>query len=440
MRRFPKIIDLIILFSLNFILFQYSWYLSILISIAIFLGFYAFRVYDIETMNSLNESVIRIFAGFILGSVLILLIYPFFDNIITRDTFFYNFIFSLIIFPSIHKIEYSLFEKHANQKRYLVIGREDEIGNVLKELEEKTLNKLKFVDYINPSPITLDELVNDGFSIYEVNRINKIIRFVNKEEKHKYDAILITDPKLEENVKDKLDEYKELGIEIEYLPNLVEKYLKRIPLEVAIKFKEYYSVIFEHDYESPAKRIIDVIGSSIALIIFSPFMMITTIMIFIEDRTPIVFKQERIGKNEKPFTMHKFRSMKNVKTNGPKFADDEKDRILKVGKLIRPIRIDETLQFINIFKGDMSLVGPRPEQIPFVKEFNKGIPFYYARHKVKPGLTGWAQIMFKYASSQEDTKIKLSYDLYYVKNRSTLFDLRIILQTIEAVFWKRGAK
>ncbi|WGS66042.1 exopolysaccharide biosynthesis polyprenyl glycosylphosphotransferase [Marinitoga aeolica] len=418
MRKFPKIIDLIILIIINIFLFNYTWYISLIISLSLFLGYYAFRSYDLETMNSLNESIIRIFAGFLLGSVILLFFYPIFlENNINRNTFINNLFISLLILPLLHKLEYQLFEKHAKPKRYLVIGRENEIGQVLNELGEKTLNKLQFIDYINPSPVKLDELVSEG-----------------------YHAILVTDPKLEEIVKDKLEEYKEMGIEIEYLPNLVEKHLKRIPLEVVKKFKEYYSIIFEQEQYSPAKRLIDIIGSIIALIIFSPFMILTSVLIYIEDRKPIVFNQKRVGLNERPFNMVKFRSMKNIKTDGPKFADDEKDRILKVGRLIRPIRIDETLQFINILKGDMSLVGPRPEQIPFVKEFNRNIPFYYARHKVKPGLTGWAQIMFKYASSQEDTKIKLSYDLYYVKNRNTLFDLRIILQTLEAVFWKRGAK
>ncbi|WP_206521857.1 sugar transferase, partial [Thermotoga sp. Ku-13t] len=108
--------------------------------------------------------------------------------------------------------------------------------------------------------------------------------------------------------------------------------------------------------------------------------------------------------------------------------------------LIRPIRLDETLQFVNILKGDMSIVGPRPEQVPFVRDFEQMIPFYSYRHKVKPGLTGWAQIMYEYSSNFEEVKTKLPYDLWYVKNRSIFLDLRIILQTLEAVLWRRGAK
>ncbi|WP_407701724.1 sugar transferase [Thermosipho ferrireducens] len=173
---------------------------------------------------------------------------------------------------------------------------------------------------------------------------------------------------------------------------------------------------------------------------FSPFMLITAIAIYLEDGRPIVFKQLRVGKNNKHFTLIKFRSMKKQKKDKAKFADQEQDRILKIGRIIRPLRIDESLQFINILKGDMSIVGPRPEQIPFARQFEKEIAFYSQRHHVKPSLTGWAQIMYKYASNTEEIKKKLSYDLWYVKNRNILLDLKIILQTIEAVFWKRGAK
>ena len=228
--------------------------------------------------------------------------------------------------------------------------------------------------------------------------------------------------------------------EIEYLPNMAEKYLNRIPIEVAQKFKEYYEVIFNNVTEHPSKRFLDIIISSIALAILSPVILILSIIILIEDGKPVVYKQQRIGLNEEKFTMHKFRSMKNrANQNEVKFATDEQDRILKIGKIIRPIRLDEILQFYDILIGKMSFVGPRPEQIQLVEEYNELIPFYWARHKLKPGLTGWAQIMYKYSASLEETKMKLSYDLYYIKNRDIFLDLNIIIKTIEAVFWRRGA-
>jgi exopolysaccharide biosynthesis polyprenyl glycosylphosphotransferase len=327
--------------------------------------------------------------------------------------------------PIIHKIEYNIYEKHMPVKNYLVIGRKEEIGNIMEEISEKTLNKIKFTQYINPSPATLDEIMKQN---------------TQKTSSQTIHGIVVTDPKLEERVKPQIQNYKAEGLEIQYLPNMVEKYLKRIPIEVAEKFKEYYEVVFQKAEEYPLKRFVDIIISSIALVILSPIILILSLIILIEDGKPVVYTQERIGLNNEKFTMHKFRSMKNnPEKSSAKFATDEQDRILKTGKIIRPIRLDEILQFYDILKGNMSFVGPRPEQIKFVEEYNELIPFYWARHKLKPGLTGWAQIMYKYSSNLEEVKTKLSYDLYYVKNSNIFLDVNIVFKTIEAVFWKRGA-
>jgi len=174
--------------------------------------------------------------------------------------------------------------------------------------------------------------------------------------------------------------------------------------------------------------------------VYSPVILISAIFIMIEDGWPVIFKQIRVGQDGKEYWMIKLRSMRKQKTGGPKFADDEKHRILKIGKFIRPTRIDESLQFVNVLKGEMSLVGPRPEQVPFVRMFEQQIPYYSLRHKVKPGITGWAQICYQYSSSVEETAIKLSYDLYYVKNRTVFMDLKILLLTLETLVFRRGAK
>jgi lipopolysaccharide/colanic/teichoic acid biosynthesis glycosyltransferase len=159
-----------------------------------------------------------------------------------------------------------------------------------------------------------------------------------------------------------------------------------------------------------------------------------------EDGRPIIFKQQRVGKDGKSFTMYKFRTMRNVRVDQAKFATQEQDRILKIGHIIRPYRLDELPQFFNVLKGEMSVVGPRPEQIDFVKEYSQEIPGYDFRHIVKPGITGWAQIRYKYSASMEETKQKLSYDLYYVKNRTIFLDLKIMLHTLETIVFRRGAK
>jgi len=167
----------------------------------------------------------------------------------------------------------------------------------------------------------------------------------------------------------------------------------------------------------------------------------TALGVMLSSGRPVLFTQKRIGKNGSDYTLHKFRSMKKkAKGAVAAFADQDQDRITKFGHFIRKTRLDELPQFWDVLTGNMSLIGPRPEQPEFVKEFRKEIPFYEYRHKVRPGITGWAQINFSYAADVTETRKKLEYDLYYVKNRSFLLNMQIGLKTIETMLGMRGAK
>ncbi|WP_419239788.1 exopolysaccharide biosynthesis polyprenyl glycosylphosphotransferase [Photobacterium leiognathi] len=172
-----------------------------------------------------------------------------------------------------------------------------------------------------------------------------------------------------------------------------------------------------------------------------PIMAITAILIKLENPGPAMFIQERVGQGGKVFRIYKFRSM-TVKEVGAedKFATQEQARVTKVGKIIRKVRIDELPQFFNVLKGDMSLIGPRPEQDSFVKQFEQEIPFYGYRHMVKPGITGWAQVVQGYADDTESTTEKLAFDLYYIKNLSFWLDVNIVFKTIRTMLTGFGAK
>jgi lipopolysaccharide/colanic/teichoic acid biosynthesis glycosyltransferase len=172
-------------------------------------------------------------------------------------------------------------------------------------------------------------------------------------------------------------------------------------------------------------------------------MLLVALAIWIESglRGPILYRQERVGKNEQLFRVLKFRSMRsNAEQDGiTRWTEPNDQRITCIGSLIRPIHMDELPQLINVLLGNMSFVGPRPERPEFVKILSQTIPFYSLRHRINPGITGWAQIRYPYGASQEDAWEKLQYDLYYVKNYSVFFDLIILLQTIHVVLWGKGA-
>lgn len=192
------------------------------------------------------------------------------------------------------------------------------------------------------------------------------------------------------------------------------------------------------------KRFVDLLASGTLLIITFPVILLIALAIKLEEgfRAPVFYRQERIGRNTKPFTVLKFRSMREDAEYDGKavWASAKDDRITRVGRILRAGRLDELPQVFNVFKGDMSFVGPRPERPEFVDKLKESIPYYAERHTVSPGITGWAQLRYGYGASEEDAVQKLQYDLYYVKNNNLLLDLIIILQTVEVVLWGKGAR
>ena len=186
------------------------------------------------------------------------------------------------------------------------------------------------------------------------------------------------------------------------------------------------------------QRVLDIVLSVIGLLIGIPLMVIFGILIKVEDNGPITYKQERLGKGGKKFYIYKLRSMRtDAEKFGAQWAEKDDPRITKVGKFIRKTRIDEIPQLFNILKGDMSIIGPRPERPSFTEEFNQEIPGFINRLAVKPGLTGWAQVNGGYEITPEE---KLKEDIFYIKNRSILLDLKILFKTVQVVLTGDGAR
>lgn len=194
------------------------------------------------------------------------------------------------------------------------------------------------------------------------------------------------------------------------------------------------------EWEKKLKRFLDIIAALILLVVNSPVIFLSAIAIKLDSKGPVFFKQERSGLNGKPFKMVKFRSMYQdaEKLTGPVWSQKDDPRITKVGRVIRKLRIDEIPQMYNVLKGEMSLVGPRPERPFFVEKLSEQIPYYKRRLKVRPGITGWAQVKHKYDESIEDVKIKLRYDLFYIENMSIRMDMKILFRTVFVVIFGKG--
>ena len=232
------------------------------------------------------------------------------------------------------------------------------------------------------------------------------------------------------------------GIQVFDLASHFEKTLGQIRLDSLYAGWLIFGDGFNQGHvRSLVKRISDIIFSTILLVTTLPLMVITTLLIALESGFPVLYRQERVGLNGRLFNVIKFRSMRrDAEPDGkPVWAKSDDDRVTKVGHIIRKLRIDELPQLFSVLKGDMSLVGPRPERPFFVDQLTREIPFYAVRHSVKPGITGWAQVCYHYGATVEDAAEKLQYDLYYVKNHSLALDVVVLLKTVGVVILGKGA-
>lgn len=233
------------------------------------------------------------------------------------------------------------------------------------------------------------------------------------------------------------------GLEVIDMPSFCERALGQIPIKNIEDSWFLYCDGFELLHRpllQRFKRIFDICASSVGLVLSLPLMGILGLLVRLDSKGPAFFLQERTGQNEKIFQIVKFRTMRNDAegVSGPVWASLRDYRVTRVGRWLRLTRLDEIPQFINVLKGEMSFIGPRPERPFFVEKLKKEIPYYALRFSVKPGLTGWAQVQYRYGASVEDAMEKLKFDLYYVKNMSWKLDIWIAIKTLKVVFFAQG--
>jgi sugar transferase (PEP-CTERM system associated) len=232
------------------------------------------------------------------------------------------------------------------------------------------------------------------------------------------------------------------GVRVEEAHTVLERMTGRIVME---HLSPSWLILSDGFRKSPlltwAKRFLDIVVSLAALVVSLPLFAAVAVAIWLESGSPVMFRQERTGLLGRSFNMLKFRSMRqDAEKEGPRWAAAADSRITRVGQLIRKLRIDELPQVINVLRGEMSLVGPRPERPHFVAMLEEQIPFYGLRHSVRPGITGWAQVRYQYGGSVEETKTKLEYDFFYIKHLSIMLDLAVLFETLKVMLSGRGAK
>ena len=321
--------------------------------------------------------------------------------------------------------------------RYIVI-----MGVVEKE-------SVVFVGENDYTQDLLESVKKDGQYVFTASLNNTDMKALGKEivemyKTKKFDVLvdftdkLLGDPKLT----GKLLQYKLEGLQYYNYLEFYETYENKLPIShLSPKwFLENTGFeIYHNNFNLKAKRLLDLFFAMLIGIFAAPVIILAAIIVKLESKGPIFFIQERIGEGNKKFNIVKFRSMTtDAEKDGPQWASKNDNRVTKFGKIMRATRIDELPQLWNVLRGEMSFVGPRPEREFFIQQLEKEIPYYNLRHTVKPGLTGWAQVMYPYGASVEDAYRKLQYDLYYIKHHSIPFDVKVLLKTVTIVIFGKG--
>jgi exopolysaccharide biosynthesis polyprenyl glycosylphosphotransferase len=272
-----------------------------------------------------------------------------------------------------------------------------------------------------------------------LGRASELLEIVNREEPMVL-VVALPSEKFKPIIRDLITS-SQRGVEIRDAISFSEEYFKKIPLQFIDDLWFLISYInIPRIHVQRIKRLMDIVISLLGLILTFPLCLLIAALIRIESRGSLFFVQERIGKEGKPFRLIKFRSMVQdaEEVTGPVWATTDDPRITRVGRFLRRWRLDEIPQLWNVLRGEMSLVGPRPERREFVEELKAKVPYFMERLSAKPGITGWAQIESSYASSVEESQVKLEFDLYYIKNVSFLLDLSILFRTLKVILWGKG--
>ncbi|MCF6202804.1 MAG: TIGR03013 family PEP-CTERM/XrtA system glycosyltransferase [Methylococcaceae bacterium] len=362
------------------------------------------------------------------------------DFIIARSILVYALIISLIGMLICRYMFNKLAGKSLLQKKILLIGSGN---NANKILNNKSGYIHKGFDIIGCFSTTQEKTIVPIHAILNADDANKTIFDIVHQHKINEIVVALDDRRSSMPVNELLD-CKISGIKIIDLLSFYEREKACLDLEnLKPSWMVFSDGFAQSGLRTILKRLVDISASFFLLVLALPVMLFTVLAIYLESgfRAPIIYRQTRVGENNKNFDVLKFRSMKtDAEAQGIQFAKVNDTRITKVGTFIRKARIDELPQIFNVFKGDMSFVGPRPERPIFVEEFEKNIPYYRERHRIKPGITGWAQLCYPYGENEYDAIQKLQYDLYYVKNYSLFLDLTIIIHTVEVVLWGKGAR
>lgn len=416
-----------------------NFYWVIVLAVYLYLFGSVFEMYNLQVASNqfqITKSIILTTSI----TVLVYLLTPIYTPLLPSNRlqiiiFYITILFSLLVW----RIFYVKFlASHRFVKKAIIVCDKEQLQELVSGLENVDPH-YKFIGFVNSDGEQNFKVNYNGIKSIKPDDLEKFFR------SNSISEIVVASQKTEgitANLYNQLIHLLENGVIIKEYTQLYETITQRIPVQyVSRDFYRYFP--FSRNNQNQlyllVSRLIDIVISVIGLsfgLIFLPIIIIGNLM---GNRGKLFYTQERIGKNGKVFNILKYRTMvKNAEANGAVFTTVNDSRITPFGKFMRKTRLDEFPQFINILKGDMSIIGPRPERPVFVQEIAEVMPFYETRHIIKPGLTGWAQVNYSYGDSIADSLVKLQYDLYYIKHRSIFLDINIFVKTFSTVLFYRG--
>lgn len=413
--------------------YEYGYYKILAITGIVVICLHYFDLYDAERVPSSAETYVRLLVVLGLLSLILSAVgYVFPGFLVGQDVFVLGVVILTLALLLWRRTYLWLVGQPYLRERVYVLGtgeRAERLVAALRSRRDLGMDVVGWAGAIGNGSLTREELGKKLLALKQKRAIDRVI-------------VGLSDGRGLMPVRELL-EVRLSGVKVENATTLLEKISGKIEVldlnPSWLIFSEGFRLNFTFLL---LRRLVSIVVSLVCLAVFLPLIPFIVLLIKITSPGPVLYRQERVGREGEVFLCYKFRTMRaNAEADtGPTWATDSDPRITRVGRFLRKVRLDEIPQLWNVLRGDMGFIGPRPERPEFVEKLIEEIPYYNFRHSVRPGLTGWAQIRYKYGSSVEDAKQKLQYDLFYIKNMSLGLDFWIIVQTVKVIFLGRGAQ
>jgi sugar transferase (PEP-CTERM system associated) len=416
-----------------------GWLKTLLGTVPILASFYLFDLYDFDRIQSRGALLLRLSQSLLVGGLgLALMFYVWPQMRPGRDAFPLSLLLTMALMAAWRPLARRLLSHPRLAHRVLILGVGQDAITIAREMLMRREAGYNVIGFVGDDPAQIGKSLINPSVVGVMSDLEAVVG------RHRPDRIVIAMPYRRGRMP--LDLLLKLKVRDGVTLDEADAFYEKLTGKIVAERLRLWRLVFADPSRwarlyKRARRLVDVMLASVIGLLTSPLMLLTALAIKLDSRGPVFYMQERVGLNNTTFRIIKFRSMRvDAEANGPVWANEGDSRVTRVGRWIRKRRVDELPQLFNVIRGEMSLIGPRPERPVFIKQLEQRIPYYSERHLVKPGLTGWAQVRYPYGASLEDAREKHQYDLYYIKNISPALDALILLETARIVLFGRFSR